>query len=155
MPIHLIGDANENLILGTDQLLTDGSLQDTLIGGEGDDTIIGLKGADRLAGEAGADTFLYFELADSGADPDRTIEPGDVIIDYSLTDGDNIRMLFEIEGTQVSQADVRVGLTSIAGGVAVLTVVDSNGPTGFEIRLTGLPTDTTEDQIRETLFFEL
>jgi len=151
----LMGNANNNLIVGTDLLVADGSPQDTLIGGEGDDTLIGRKGADRLVGGSGADTFLYFELAESGADPDKAIEPGDVIIDYSLADGDNIGLLFEVEGAQVSQADVRVGLTGIGGGVAVLTVVDSNGATGFEIRLTGLPTDTTEAQIRETVFFEL
>lgn len=147
-------DAND-LIIGTDRLLADGEPQDTLRGGEGDDTLIGLKGADRLAGQAGADTFLYFDLAESGADPDRTIEPGDVIINYSLTEGDRIGLLFEVDGSQISAEDVGVGLTGIAGGVANLTVVDSNGPTGFEIRLTGLPTDTTADQILETLFFEL
>lgn len=147
------GNAND-LIMGTDRLLADGEAQDTLRGGEGDDTLIGLKGADRLTGQAGADTFLYFELAESGADPDRAIEPGDVIIDYSLTEGDRIGLLFEVDGSQVSQTDVRVGLTGIAGGVANLTVLDSNGPTGFELRLTGLPTDTTEAQIRDTLFFE-
>jgi len=152
----LIGDANDNLIIGTDLLLSDGAPQDTLIGDSGNDTLIGLKGADRLVGDAGADTFLYFDLADSGADPDRAIEPGDVIIDYNLTEGDRIGVLFDVDGTQVSETNVRIGLAGIAGGVANLTVVDDlNVPTGFEIRLTGLQTDTTETEIRSSLFFEL
>ena len=147
-------DAND-LIIGTDRLLADGEPQDTLRGGEGDDTLIGLKGADRLTGQAGADTFLYFDLAESGADPDRAIEPGDVIINYGLTEEDRIGLLFEVDGSQLSAENIGIGLTGIAGGVANLTVVDSNGPTGFEIRLTGLPTDTTAEQILGTLFFEL
>lgn len=152
----LLGGDSNDLIIGTDLLLADGEPQDTLRGGEGDDTLIGLKGADRLTGQAGADTFLYFDLAESGADPDKTIEPGDVIINYSLTEGDRIGLLLDVDGSQVSETNVRVGLTGIAGGVANLTVVDElNVPTGFEIRLTGLPTDTTEAQIRDTLFFEL
>ncbi len=155
-PAEITGDANSNLIIGTNQLVSASNPQDNLIGGAGNDTLYGLLGADRLEGEAGADTFLYFDLAESGANPDATIEPADIIIDYSLADGDRIGLLFEVDGAQVSKDEVRVGLVGIGGGVAILTVVDSNeDATGFQISLTGLPTNTTEAQIRETVFFEL
>ncbi len=79
------GGAGDDLLLGNggaDSLIGDsgndsldgGAGADSLSGGDGDDSLVGGDGKDRLIGGGGADTFVLL-----GAD---------VVLDFSVTDGD-------------------------------------------------------------------
>ena len=104
-PIHLIGNAQKN----------------TIIGGKGADTLTGGDGADNLTGGSGADIFI----SSAGKD---------VIADYSPADGDIIK-LNNITPTKVAVSKQNVVITSSDGSAFTindakgkkLNVVDANG----------------------------
>ena len=148
----LQGDIGAEQIVGDNELVfSDPTIgnSETLDGGAGNDSIIGRDGSDILVGGAGADDFLYFSLSESGQDPNLPLEPGDTIIDFNVVE-DEIGLLFEVGGAPVTDADIAIGLSAIDTGVASIRILD----TTFQIRLTNLESDTTEEQIRGQIFFE-
>ncbi len=86
------GDGDDYLRAGNDNdLLVGGTGDDDLRGDAGDDTLMAGAGADRLQGDAGADTFfLYGEEAVDG-NLNR-------VVDFSVTDGDTIRLADVLSG---------------------------------------------------------
>lgn len=82
----MIGNAADNLLLGFggDDRISGGAGDDTLVGGRGDDRLHGGAGADRLIGGPGGDVFQLLAASDS-----PPLAP-DVIVDFSLADGDRI-----------------------------------------------------------------
>ena len=96
----LVGSADGNQLFGfggNDSLsgagggdgLYGGDGDDNLDGGEGNDILEGGNGNDLLDGGAGTDTFVFAEFGDTNAD---------TISDYSLSDGDIIRLIGSVFG---------------------------------------------------------
>ena len=76
--IDLTGSSSANAIHGNKG-------RNTLSGEGGNDTIDGGRGVDELLGGAGADTFVF-----ANGDTGKTVAKADVIVDFSLADGDLI-----------------------------------------------------------------
>lgn len=153
----LTGTDGADVLIGDDNLTSLGATVEEIIGGTGDDIIVGGRGADRLTGGAGADLFEYLSLADSGADPDATLEAGDNIQDFDPT-VDTIALLFDVApGTPVALEDVTINLSFISNGLARigLSALNTEDPdTGeqflpeqFTIRLNNLDPATTASEI--------
>lgn len=81
----LNGDSGNDTLMGEggNDTLNGGSGTDTLNGGSGNDTLVGGTGADRLTGGSGADTFVFNTVGETS---------GDVITDFSRSQGDHIRL---------------------------------------------------------------
>lgn len=114
---------------------------DVLSGGGGRDTLTGGAGADRLAGGASADTFVFNAVSET---------VGDVIADFSRSQGDRIRLsTIDAEAGSGNQAFTfigRSGFSSEAGELrhqvgasttAVSGDLDGDGVSDFRIALTG------------------
>lgn len=154
----LTGTDEADVLIGDDNLTTLGATVEEIIGGAGDDIIIGKRGADQLTGDAGADRFEYLSLADSGADPAATLEPGDSIQDFDPT-VDTIALLFDVApDTPVTAADVNISLAFINFGQASIRLSTPNMepeflPGQFSIALRNLdPTTTAEDILGGLVF---
>ena len=151
----LTGGSGPELLIGIDRVLAS---REVLDGGAGNDTLLGNRGADILIGGDGADVFAYFNLADSGADPEDTTELGDTIRDFDPT-VDRILLDFEVApGNRVSQGDVEINLIGITSGVAAIGLATANTPPEFlpeqfVIVLRNLPPTTTAEEIRSGLIF--
>ncbi len=74
---------------GADRLVGDAG-NDTLLGGGGDDSITGGDGADSLTGGTGADRFVVTLQVTPGQQSPRSAT--DIIADFSVADGDNLRI---------------------------------------------------------------
>ena len=85
---------------GNDTLQAQGA-DDTLYGGDGDDLLKGLGGSDNLYGEAGNDTITW--------------DPNDAIIDGG-------------SGTDTLQSTADVNLTTFAGTITGIEVIDISAP---------------------------
>ena len=115
----LTGDDGADIVYGNlgndtcdgglgDDLVRGGQGDDSLIGGAGDDFLSGDRGADTLVGGAGADVFNTFV----GAGIDR-------VLDFSVADGDRVRVETATYGIVQNGADVVVDL---GGGDQMLLV---------------------------------
>lgn len=154
----LTGTNEADVLIGDDNLTSLGATVEEIIGGAGDDVLVGGRGADRLTGGLGADRFEYLSLADSGADPNATLEAGDNIQDFDLT-VDTIALLFDVApDTPVTAADVNINLGFINFGQASVRLSTPNMepdflPGQFSITLRNLdPTTTAEDILGAIVF---
>jgi len=154
----LTGTEEADVLIGDDNLTSLGATVEEIIGGAGDDVIVGGRGADQLTGGLGADRFEYLSLADSGADPNATLEAGDSIQDFDLT-VDTIALLFDVApDTPVTAADVNINLAFIGFGQASIRLSTPNMepdflPGQFSITLRNLdPTTTAEDILGAIVF---
>lgn len=88
----LAGTAAGDTLKGTsaDETLFGQAGSDTINGGAGNDHVYGGAGKDLLNGGAGADTFVFDHLSDSLYNAKTNVDNGDVIGDYSLSQGDTI-----------------------------------------------------------------
>ncbi|MBC6481523.1 MAG: cadherin-like domain-containing protein [Hormoscilla sp. GM7CHS1pb] len=155
----LTGTDGADVLIGNNNFTSLGAAPEQIIGGAGDDTLVGGRGADRLTGGEGADRFEYLSLADSGADPDRTLEPGDNIQDFAPT-VDTIALLFDVApGTPVTPEDVTINLIFINLGLATIGLSALNTednqflPEQFTIRLNNLDPATTAENILGAIVF--
>lgn len=82
----ITGDSLNNVLSGFtgNDVLNGGAGNDTLDGGVGTDTLTGGAGNDTLTGGTDADTFVY--------DAHTTVAQADVISDFSIAQGDVIRL---------------------------------------------------------------
>ena len=78
----LYGGANNDTLFGQNG-------NDSLFGEAGDDKIYGQAGIDRMTGGAGKDTFYFRAYSDSGS----TKSKADVILDFSVSQGDRIDVM--------------------------------------------------------------
>ncbi|MEI6161163.1 MAG: FG-GAP-like repeat-containing protein, partial [Roseococcus sp.] len=119
--------------------LTGGAGSDTLIGGAGADYLDGGIGSDQLEGGLGADRFYFRSAAQA---------TGDVIVDFSVADGDRID-LRAIDANAALLGDQGFGwiggasFGNVAGqlrfaGGMLEGDVDGNGMADFQIMLSGL-----------------
>jgi len=155
----LTGTDGADMLIGNNNLTSEGAAPEQIIGGAGDDTLVGGRGADQLTGGEGADRFEYLSLADSGADPDATLESGDNIQDFDLT-VDTIALLFDVApGTPVTLEDVTINLGFINYGLATIGLSALNTednqflPEQFTIRLNNLDPATTVEEILGAVVF--
>ncbi|MBC6472371.1 MAG: hypothetical protein GDA48_05800 [Hormoscilla sp. GM102CHS1] len=155
----LTGTDGADMLIGNNNLTSQGAAPEQIIGGAGDDTLVGGRSADQLTGGEGADRFEYLSLADSGADPDRTLEPGDNIQDFAPT-VDTIALLFDVApGTPVKPEDVTINLIFINLGLATIGLSALNTednqflPEQFTIRLNNLDPATTAENILGAIVF--
>lgn len=117
--IKVDGGAGNDVLWG-------GAGADQLLGGSGNDTLLGAAGNDTLTGGAGTDSFLF--AAGSGQD---------TITDFSVADGDKVRLL----GGTASGAVVTYSSNSADtvlswnGQQVTLTGVHLTGVTWFEYAL--------------------
>ncbi|MBO1348938.1 MAG: cadherin-like domain-containing protein [Hormoscilla sp. GUM202] len=155
----LTGTDGADELIGNNNLTSEGAAPEQIIGGAGDDTLVGGRGADRLTGGEGADRFEYLSLADSGADPEATLEAGDNIQDFDPT-VDTIALLFDVaSGTPVTPEDVTINLIFINSGLATIGLSALNTednqflPEQFTIRLNNLDPATTAENILGAIVF--
>jgi hypothetical protein len=126
------GTAVANTLTGT-------ALGEAISGLGGNDTIIGGAGGDQLSGGAGADVFRFDSLADA---------LGDIITDFSVSQGDRIdfRLLDANAGVAGDQAFAFIGSGAFTGTAGELRFaagllesdLDGNGVADFQIQLTGV-----------------
>jgi Ca2+-binding RTX toxin-like protein len=141
-PQNTVGSGTDTLIsieslLGSDwaDSLTGSAWANRLNGGAGDDTLEGLGGNDNLTGGAGADTFVFGNL--SGRD---------VIQDFSLTDGDLISLLSNINGSGIVDGTSALARMSDVSGNAVIDL-----DLGYTITLLGW--QTTDFNANNFIFY--
>ncbi|MBS7790941.1 hypothetical protein KTR66_13095 [Roseococcus sp. SDR] len=138
---RLDGNAGANRLDGSEGNDTLGGLggQDTLIGGDGADLLDGGLGADVLTGGRDADRFVFRSVIEAA---------GDVITDFSVTDGDRIdlRPIDADDGAFGNQAFSWIGgsaFSAVAGqlrfaGGVLEGDVDGDGGADFQIGMSGL-----------------
>lgn len=114
--IKVDGGAGNDVLWG-------GAGADQLLGGAGNDTLLGAAGNDTLSGGAGADSFLF--AAGSGQD---------TITDFSVADGDKVRLLAgTASGAVVTYSNNNADtLLSWNGQQVTLTGVNLQGTAWFE-----------------------
>lgn len=115
---------NEALIDDSD-ILFGGAGNDIIYGGIGDDILIGGEGSDTLYGDQGADTFLFQKIADAG----------DMIMDFSITDGDIINITDVLEGFDAGLDDVNDFMRLVNSGGNDVLEVNADGQGGDFVAL--------------------
>lgn len=113
------GNAGANILAGGDgnDALRGAAGADTLLGGAGEDMLDGGEGADRLEGGAGGDRFLFRSA---------TKAAGDVIVDFSVAEGDRID-LRPIDANKIlagNQAFSWIGGAAFSGAAGQLRLAD-------------------------------
>ncbi|MHB8708736.1 MAG: calcium-binding protein, partial [Desulfuromonadales bacterium] len=98
----------------TSDVINGGFGDDFLVGGDGDDLLIGGIGNDNLTGGSGADIFAYSALGGEG---------DDTITDFSLTEGDVLR-LYDVldDGSGTLDADDVNVTVNVSGDDVELTI---------------------------------
>ena len=143
---RLDGNAGANTLNGGDG-------NDQLYGYAGNDTMLGGGGADYLAGGLGLDSMTGGNGADSFGFQSAAEANGDVIGDFSATEGDKID-LRPIDTTPALARDQGfiwidgAAFNSVAGelrfsGSVLSGDLDGNGLADFEITLTGVTSLTS------------
>lgn len=128
---RLVGLAGRDTIYG-------GGGADTLHGGDGADFLHGGAGADTLAGDAGADKFDFDSIAESGRDATAR----DLILDFTLAQGDRIDLATIDANSTVAgnQAFAFIGtraFSGVSGELRYVAAASVSGTTLIEADING------------------
>jgi Ca2+-binding RTX toxin-like protein len=105
---------------GGGESIVDGAGSNILHGGAGNDILVGGAGDDVLTGGPGSDTFVYHR-GDRGAGSPR----GDTITDFSLADGDQLKLDDLLSGVATTPANLISGAYLLFDSIVVDNVHDT------------------------------
>jgi Ca2+-binding RTX toxin-like protein len=128
---QIVGNGSANLLRGADgdDTLVGNGGADTLDGGNGSDVLNGGEGADRLVGRDGADVFAF--LTGSGTD---------TIVDFSLAQGDKIRLSVGINSSGIVDAASALAAASASGADTLIALGSGNTVTLVGVNVASLTT---------------